>query len=153
MSGITTDPNDPRLGHGSDDTRVPQNEVYLVLSEDERAKGFVRPYRDSYKHVGEQPQYPLVDLTPDQKARYEEKYGYVKFEEYPQSERPLVGRFWTQKQLDEKGCGYVTTMDRSISETYARNPRFYGSTYCVYCGKHRPVAEFIWTADGEKVGS
>ncbi len=51
--GLTTDPNDPRLGHGVDDpnTPVPQHEVYLVLSEEERAKGFVRPYRDTYTHL------------------------------------------------------------------------------------------------------
>ena len=46
--GLTTDPNDPRLGHGT--SEGPQNEVYLVLSEAERAKGFVRPVRRSYVH-------------------------------------------------------------------------------------------------------
>ena len=75
---------------------------YLVLCPDERAKGFVRPYRDSYKH-----------LT----------------------------------------CGTVTTMGTALSETYARDPTFYGGTYCCFCKTHYPVAEFIWTADGEKVGS
>lgn len=29
-----------------------QHEGYIVLCPDERAKGFVRPYRDAYKHVG-----------------------------------------------------------------------------------------------------
>ena len=29
-----------------------QHDGYIVLCPDERAKGFVRPYRDSYKHVG-----------------------------------------------------------------------------------------------------
>ena len=29
--GITTDPNDPRLGRGIDDKPIPQHEVYLVL--------------------------------------------------------------------------------------------------------------------------
>lgn len=50
---LTNDPNDPRLGHGVDDPNVPvpQHEVYLVLSEEERAKGFVRPYRDTYTHL------------------------------------------------------------------------------------------------------
>lgn len=46
----TTDPTDPRLGHGADDSPVPQQSVYLVLSEEERAKGFVRPVRQSYRH-------------------------------------------------------------------------------------------------------
>lgn len=49
----TTDPNDPRLGHGSDDEPGPQNEVYLVLSDEERHKGLVRPLRYSYIHVGQ----------------------------------------------------------------------------------------------------
>ena len=47
---LTTDPNDPRLTHGPDIEPGDQAEVYLVLSEDERAKGFVRPFRDKYIH-------------------------------------------------------------------------------------------------------
>lgn len=90
---LTTDPNDPRLTRGVDDKPVPQAEVYLVLSEEERAKGFVRPYRDAYRH---------------------------------------------------DTCGTVTTMGRALSETYARDPKFYGGTYCVRCQMHRPVGEFHW---------
>ena len=57
---LTTDRNDPRLGRGSDATPGPQNKTYLVLSEEERAKGFVRPVRTSYRHVGiAGPQYEL----------------------------------------------------------------------------------------------
>lgn len=100
---ITDDPTDPRIRRGGPDTDpVPQNEVYLVLSEEERGKGFVRPYRDRYKH---------------------------------------------------KSCGTVTRMGRALSETYARNPKFYGYTYCVACMKHLPVGEFVWDVDGETVGS
>jgi hypothetical protein len=47
----TTDPNDPLLGHGADTTPVPQNAAYLVLSAEERAKGFVRPLRTAYWHT------------------------------------------------------------------------------------------------------
>ena len=102
MSEITTDPNDPRLGHGVDNKPVPQSEVYLVLSEEERKKGFVRPFRNKYIH---------------------------------------------------KTCGTETMMSRAISETYARDPKFYGSTYCVHCGMHKPVSEFTWSVDGLAVGS
>ena len=102
MSHLTTDPNDPRLGHGSDDEPRPQQDVYLVLSKEERKKGFVRPYRDAYKH---------------------------------------------------DACGSVTTMGLELSATYARQPTFYGSTYCVHCQMHKPVSEFTWIADGERVGS
>lgn len=99
---VTDDPKDPRLTRGVDDQPVPQAEVYLVLSEEERAKGFTRPYRDRYQH-----------LT----------------------------------------CGTVTTMNRALSETYARDPKFYGATYCVHCSMHRPVSEFVWVVDGQTVGS
>jgi hypothetical protein len=51
MGSHTTDRSDPRLTHGHDDAPVAQAEVYLVLSEEERAKGFVRPYRDTYRHT------------------------------------------------------------------------------------------------------
>jgi len=44
-------------------------------------------------------------------------------------------------------------MGRALSETYARDPTFYGATFCVHCNKHLPVAEFVWTADGLQVGS
>lgn len=145
MTRLTTDPTDPRLGRGGDSEPVPQNEAYLVLSEEERAKGFVRPYRDSYRHVGLSPTYPLRDLTAEERGRYGDHFA-----KYEQSPR---GRFWTQDELDKKGCGAVTTMGRALSETYAREPAFYGYTYCVHCSMHRPVEEFVWTLDGQVVGS
>ena len=102
MSG-TTDPNDPRLGRGIDTDKVPQNEVYQVLSEEERAKGFVRPVRKKYIH---------------------------------------------------DKCGGVTSMGMALAETYARDPKFYGATYCCHCSKHLPVTQFTWDdGSGQKVGS
>jgi hypothetical protein len=151
---LTTDPNDPRLGHGGDTVPGPQNAVYLVLSEEERAKGFVEPVRRSYRHVGDKPTYPLRDLTLEEKKDHP---GYAKYEKYPDSELPRVGRWWTAHQLAATACGEVTTMGLALCETYARNPHFYGSTYCVTCCMHLPVAEFVWIeADGServKVGS
>lgn len=102
MAELTTDKNDPRLGHGFDERPVPQQEVYLVLSEEEIGKGFVRPYRDRYIH---------------------------------------------------NVCGGETVMGQALSATYARDPKFYGATYCVHCKMHRPVSEFTWSEDGELVGS
>jgi hypothetical protein len=102
---ITDDPNDSRLTHGTDDKPVEQSEVYLVLSEEERAKGFVRPVRKSYIH---------------------------------------------------NTCGTVTTMGQALAETYARDPKFYGATYCVGCQMHKPVGEFHWIDDngiGATVGN
>lgn len=48
----TDDPSDPRLTHGVDDEPTPQAETYLVLTEAERAQGFVRPLRRAYQHTG-----------------------------------------------------------------------------------------------------
>lgn len=45
---LTDDPNDPRLGKRRPDG---MNEAYLVLSEEDRARGFVRPLRRSYIHL------------------------------------------------------------------------------------------------------
>jgi hypothetical protein len=99
--GVTTDPNDPRLKRGIDKEPTGQNEVYLVLSEEERAKGFVRPLRHSYVH---------------------------------------------------RTCGGHTSMGLALCETYARDPKFYGATFCGICNKHLPVSEFYWAEDGVTVG-
>jgi len=86
-----------------------QQKGYIVLSEGERSKGFVRPYRDAYRHAK---------------------------------------------------CGHVTTMGRGLSETYARDPKFYSRTFCATCRGHFPVGtdgEFIWLemdgSETEKVGT
>lgn len=83
--------------------------AYVVLADDERAKGFVRPYRDMYKHMK---------------------------------------------------CGGVTTMGRTLAETYAVSPTFYNGTYCTTCRGHFPVGEngqFEWIemdgTPGPKVGT
>lgn len=52
-------------------------------------------------------------------------------------------------------CNTTTSMNLAIAETYAREPGFYGATYCARCRMHRPVGadgEFVW-ADGSKVGT
>ena len=133
-----------------------QQKGYVVLSEEERAKGFVRPVRRSYSHVGPLgPTFPLCDLTAEQQER-NDGGDYVKFEPYPEDYRGAsLGRYWTQAQLDAigKGCGTVTTMGIALAETYARDPNFYGSTFCSGCGAHHKVAEFVWDRTDERVGS
>jgi hypothetical protein len=123
---------------------------YWVLSKEERSKGFVRPVRRSYIHVGIRPKYSLRDLTPEEHERYD-KWNYVKYEEYPEG-NATCGRFWTQKMLNS-GCGTTTTMGLALSETYARDPEFYGSTFCCNCGTHFPVEEFKWEGTNEILGS
>ncbi len=186
---LTTDPEEARNSGLRGDG---QQNKYVVLSDEERAKGFVRPVRRSYKHVGTRPTYPhhLRDLTPDEQTRLAQ-YNYSKYEVYPcavvvdpggptpaggypsANERhvedsgsflhhfanadgsSVTGRFWTDAQL-RSGCGTVTTMAQAIAETYARNPGFYGGTFCVGCGVHLPVGaagEFVWLDDGSRVGT
>lgn len=98
---LTSDRNDPRLKEGQKN-ETGQHDIYLVLSDEERAKGFVRPVRRTYVHAT---------------------------------------------------CGVATTMGQAIAETYARDPKFYGFTYCTGCQKHLPVDEFTWDGTKEKLGS
>lgn len=137
-----------------------QQKDYVVLTAEERAKGFVEPVRRSYRHVGPPgPRGTLTDLTPEQRERFA-AHGYVKWESYsPDFEGGVQqGRFWTQEQLDKvgKGCGVVTTMSQPLAETYARCPGFYGGTFCVGCGTHLPVGEsgeFVWDGIDQRVGT
>ena len=50
-------------------------------------------------------------------------------------------------------CGVATTMSFALSYTYARNPKFYGSTFCTGCKTHFPVDQFKWNDDSGIVGS
>jgi len=128
-----------------------QQRSYLVLSDEERAKGFVRPVRLSYRHVGTAgPKHPLRDPTPEERERFPD---FAKIEVFPESERPKTERFWEQSELDKvgKGCGAVTGMASALAETYARQPDFYGGTFCVACRTHLPVGAD--GSDGPKVGT
>lgn len=52
-------------------------------------------------------------------------------------------------------CGTETRMPHHCAETYARQPNFYGRTFCCRCGDYFPVGadgEFVWD-DGTKVGT
>lgn len=97
-----------------------QHKDYIVLCPDERAKGFVRPYRDKYIHVG----VGGSEIDPENPARHGRKGN---------------------------GCGVLTRMGRALSETYARDPKFYSHTFCCGCNTHLPVHEFVWE-DGTVVG-
>lgn len=160
--GTTNDRNDPRLQQIGPDG---QQAAYLVLSEEERAKGFVRPVLQTYRHVGRPgPKHPLRDLDDVEAKRYAGT-EYVKFEAYPDApvypgESRTTGRYWTQRELDG-GCQTNTTMGLEIAETYARDPGFYGGTYCARCLAHYPVGpdgEFVWVdqrgrVTNERVGT
>jgi hypothetical protein len=113
-----------------------QHSSYIVLCEEERQKGFVRPYRDRYQHVGS----------------LEGCNGYSRPNGVLGGSCLNCGKSQPD-HVRKGGCQTVTTMGRALSETYARDPNFYGATFCVHCNAHFPVAEFIWTADGQPVGS
>ena len=162
MARITDDPNDPDVKRGAPDTEpVVQNKAYLVLSEADRAKGFVRPVRSAYRHVGILgPQFKTRPLTEAEILRHKGlSVPYVAYEPYPEDHHSeATGRMWTRDQLAQVvlGCGSVTTMSVELAETYARQPGFYGSTYCVSCQMHRPVGmdgEFVWDGTDERVGT
>lgn len=101
---LTNDPQDPDLHKTGPDG---QNLKYLVLSDEERAKGFVRPVRTTYIHLK---------------------------------------------------CGSLTTMGLALSETYARDPKFYGATFCCSCRNYFPLLDqdgkraFVWDKDRTGVG-
>jgi len=143
--------------HREIDPATGMQKGYVVLSVKELDKGYVRPIRSSYRHVGILgPRFELRDMTTEEQARHARHGGgYVKYETYPESEEPKVGRFWTQKQLDAigQGCETVTTMNKALARTYASLPKFYDGTFCSNCGQHYPVSEFVWVGDGERVGS
>lgn len=133
-----------------------QQKGYVVLSAEERSRGFVRPVRRTYIHVGPPAPKGLRDLTPEEHEQYDQ-YGYLKFEPYGADKSPVLGRYWTQAMLDRlnKGCGTRTTMGLALAETAARDPHFYGGTFCCGCGAHFPVGEsgeFVWE-DGTRVGT
>lgn len=158
---LTTNPNDPCLHEGQKSEG--QNECYLVLSEEERAKGFIRPVRNTYVHVGRLPLYKSFYrfLTDEEKSEYKDKQ-YVAIMTVITNEdgSHAGGPYITQDELDawEKnkrigGCGVATTMGTALAETYARDPKFYGATFCTGCNKHISVDEFFWDGTNETVGS
>ena len=61
-----------------------------------------------------------------------------------------------RRSYEHLKCGKVTTMNMAIAETYARNPRFYGGTFCANCKDHFPIGidgEFVWEGTRYKVGT
>lgn len=158
MSGQDPDPTYDGPAPQPIDPVTGMHKDYWVLSAEERAKGFVRPVRDAYRHVGTPgPTYPVRDLTEEELAQHG-AFGYVQYEAYPPERAPVAGRFWSKEALDAvgKGCGGVTRMGVALAETYARDPRFYTGTFCATCRAHFPVGaqgEFVWDGTNQRVGT
>lgn len=84
LDGPAPGPINPKTGMHTD---------YWILSAEERAKGFIRPVRTSYLHVGPPgPDSPLRDLTAEEKERYKSEV-YVKFEDNSDNHSSVIGRF------------------------------------------------------------
>jgi hypothetical protein len=165
---LTTDPTEPKLHQQKSNG---QNEAYIVLSDEEKAKGFIRPIRDSYIHRGKKNEkgkiekiIPITDYEFELgriDTYYNFSTGYSHFAKYSESESPVIGRYIKKDEAEQLiknkeyigGCGTLTRMGVSIAETYARDPKFYGSTFCCGCNKHLPVNEFVWDGTNEELGS
>ncbi len=50
-------------------------------------------------------------------------------------------------------CGRITKMPAACAETYARNPKFYGKTFCCHCKKYETIDNFIWLDDSTRLGT
>lgn len=133
-----------------------QQRDYVVLSEEERAKGFVRPVRQEYQHVG---QAVCGKYGPnDEKTMGGMVYICIRepghegdcqhFRGLPQPEAEAAHR---NQRLP--GCDAITKMALSIAETYARDPKFYSGTYCIGCRVHLPLNQFVWKDTNEVVGT
>jgi len=103
-----------------------QQRNYVVLTPEERSKGFVRPVRRTYTHVGRLQEFENPDHPSGETQRWKQRIG---------------------------GCGADTTMSVEIAETYARDPKFYSGTFCIKCRAHLPLNEFVWRDTEEQVGS
>jgi len=58
-----------------------------------------------------------------------------------------------RKTYIHEKCSSITTIPAPIAATYARNPQYYGSTFCCACGDYFLVAEFLWFGTNVRVGS
>lgn len=147
---LTGDPDG--VSHRKIDPETGQQKAYVVLTAEERAKGFVEPVRRSYIHVGPSKPEGLRELTEEEKMRYE-GFGYAMFQPYDDDDA-VVGKYWTQDELDRiGGCNGKTTIAQNIAETYARDPKFYDGTFCAVCKEHFPLGEFVWEGTDQMVGT
>jgi hypothetical protein len=149
--GVTDDRTDPRLTHGVDREPRQQADVYLVLSEEERTKGYVRPVRRTYLHRGVAACEHCTHSVNRHVLTQEDDYGPCLVDLADGTARCPCTEF--EHGQKSTGCGAATTMATAIAETYAREPKFYGATYCVRCEMHLPVAEFVWDGTDDLVGS
>lgn len=95
--GLTTDPTDPELHEVDEDTGM--NKKYLVMSEEERSQGFVRPLRRSYRHV--------ECIAPDHACHTVTTMGLALCETYARNPAYYSATFCT-------GCGKHLPVDQFV---------------------------------------
>jgi hypothetical protein len=49
-----------------------------------------------------------------------------------------------RKAYVHRACDLVTEIGPSLAATFAVDPTFYGSTFCVHCNDYFPIREFVW---------
>lgn len=141
-------PIDPQTGMHKD---------YWILSDEERAKGFIRPVRTKYIHVGRSVCGKLLIQRDNKRLGGPRKICVLapkhkgKCDVLQEVTQPDGSRASSEHLLG--GCGVVTVMGIKLAETYARDPDFYGATFCVGCKAHFYVSEFVWDGTDEVVGS
>lgn len=68
-------------------------------------------------------------------------------ERYPSEVKPVF-RQPLRDTYRHTTCGGTTGIrGEDIVRTYATNPHYYGRTFCVTCGGHFPLSEFVWLPD------
>jgi hypothetical protein len=78
---------------------------------------------------------------------------YERYAVLPQSERDKGFVRPLRHSYRHLICDTVTTMGYALAATYARDPKYYGATFCCACRDHFLVADFVWEGTNEAVGS
>lgn len=87
------------------------------------------------------------EQPPPEDFDYGEQYEDGQYENYPTVDEGEFKQEVRTRYVHEE-CGETTGMRQDLAESVARNPGFYGKTYCSGCQKHVPVEEIRWK-DGE----
>ena len=146
--------------HTAVDPSTGQQRGYVVLTPEERAKGFVRPVRTKYVHAGKEMCGVILGDWHDSSNLYGDgakticggAVGHDGEHGHAGDQKVFVATAAEIERLRRtgryKGCGAVTWMGNALAETYARQPDFYSGTFCATCRKHFHLDEFEWE-DGE----
>lgn len=92
------------------------------------------------------------DSPPPDDFDYGERQDDGQYENYPtvdEGEFVQEVRYTYVHDVNAGGCGEITTMSDELAESVARDPTYYGRTFCCGCNDHVPVDEVVWMTDGK----